>query len=83
MKFTRKCTGLLLATALVAQVVMPGARVEAKKASKPVLSTKTVKVKEKAKKKEDAPAGAGVQDTALKKAAVRLSGAGNSMDVYA
>ena len=51
MKFTRKCTGLLLATALVAQVVMPGARVEAKKASKPVLSTKTVKVKEKAKKK--------------------------------
>lgn len=51
MKFTRKCTGLLLATALVAQVAMPGAQVEAKKAAKPVLSTKTVKVKEKAKKK--------------------------------
>ena len=42
-----------------------------------------LKQQEKAKKKEDAPAGAGVQDTALKKAAVRLSGAGNSMDVYA
>jgi Enterochelin esterase and related enzymes len=51
MKCTRKCTGLLLAAALVAQVVMPGAQVEAKKASKPVLSKKTVKVKEKAKKK--------------------------------
>ena len=51
MKCTRKCTGLLLAAALVAQVVMPGAQVEAKKASKPVLSKKTVKVKEKTKKK--------------------------------
>lgn len=51
MKCTRKCTGLLLAAALTAQVVMPGAQVEAKKASKPVLSKKTVKVKEKAKKK--------------------------------
>lgn len=51
MKCTKKCTGLLLAAALVAQVVMPGAQVEAKKASKPVLSKKTVKVKEKTKKK--------------------------------
>lgn len=51
MKCTRKCTGLLLATALVAQAVMPGAQVDAKKAAKPVLSKKTVKVKERTKKK--------------------------------
>ena len=55
MKCTRKCTGLLLAAALTAQVVMPGAQVEAKKASKPVLSKKTVKVKEKTKKKHKHP----------------------------
>ncbi len=46
MKHTKKCTGLLLATALVMQVVMPGAQVDAKKASKPALSKKKIVVKE-------------------------------------
>lgn len=51
MKHTKKCIGLLLAAALVMQVVMPGVRADAKKASKPVLSQKTVNVKEGTKKK--------------------------------
>ncbi len=51
MKHTKKCTGLLLATALVMQVVMPGAQVDAKKASKPALSKKKIVVKEGTKKK--------------------------------
>lgn len=51
MKHTKRFTGLLLSAALVAQVVMPGAQVDAKKASKPALSKKTVTVKEGAKKK--------------------------------
>lgn len=51
MKHTRKCTGILLAAALVVQVAAPGAQAEAKKAPKPVLSKKTVKMKEGAKKK--------------------------------
>lgn len=51
MKHTKKGIGLLLSAALVMQVVMPGAQVDAKKASKPVLSKKTVEVKEGTKKK--------------------------------
>lgn len=51
MKCTRKCTGLLLAAALVAQVVMPGAQVEAKKASKPVLSKKRLKLRKRQRRK--------------------------------
>ena len=50
MKQTKKCIGLLLAAALVMQAVSPGAGVDAKKTSKPTLSTKTVRVKEGAKK---------------------------------
>lgn len=51
MKLTDKCTVLILATALVMQAVMPGAQADAKKASKPVLSRKTVEVKEGTQKK--------------------------------
>lgn len=50
MKHTKKFIGLVLAAALAFQVALPGVVVDAKKASKPKLSTKTVKVKEGAKK---------------------------------
>lgn len=51
MKHARKCMGLLVAAALVMQAAMPGVQADAKKASKPALSNKTVKVQEGAKKK--------------------------------
>ena len=51
MKHTKMYMSLLLAAALVMQAVVPGAQADAKKASKPVLSKKTVKVKEGEKKK--------------------------------
>lgn len=51
MKHTKKYMGLLLAAALVIQAVVPGVQADAKKASKPVLSKKTVKVNEGEKKK--------------------------------
>lgn len=50
MKHTKKCIGLLLAAALVMQSFLPGAVADAKKVTKPTLSTKTVKVKAGAKK---------------------------------
>lgn len=51
MKHTKTCMSLLLAAALIVQAVVPGTGADAKKATKPVLSKKTVKVKEGEKKK--------------------------------
>ena len=51
MKYTKRCIGFLLAAALVMQAVIPGSGADAKKASKPVLSTKKVTVNEGMKKK--------------------------------
>lgn len=51
MKHTKMYMGLLLTAALVVQAVVPGIQADAKKASKPALSKKVVKVNEGEKKK--------------------------------
>jgi len=50
MRHTKKCIGLLVAATIAVQAVLPGSVADAKKAAKPKLSTKSVKVKVGAKK---------------------------------
>lgn len=67
MKHVNRCTVLFLSAALVIQVAAPGAQADAKKASKPALSKKTVEVKEGAKKKVTVKNAAGYKLTVKSK----------------
>lgn len=66
MKRTKKCIGFFVAAALVMQTALPGTVAEAKKASKPALSPKTVKVTKGAKKKVNLKNAKGYKITTVK-----------------
>jgi len=67
MKKAKQFIGLLVAAAMLFQTAIPGAVVDAKKAAKPKLSAKTVKVKEGAKKKVSVKNAKGYKMTVVSK----------------